>query len=100
MVWDMLGDAGRGWCKIVETKNIVDKYEGVSDTESGMSLAAIMTNVRTKREITQLNQLRSISYLKAEREECENEFLQFRAESGSVLRHAISVTYVIRYIPT
>ena len=37
MVWDMLGDAGRGWCKIVETKNIVDEYEGVSDTESGMS---------------------------------------------------------------
>ena len=37
MVWDILGDAGKGWCKVIETNNIPDESEGISDVESGMS---------------------------------------------------------------
>lgn len=37
MVMDVLGDAGRGWCKVVEMREAEEESDMVSDTESGMS---------------------------------------------------------------
>lgn len=37
MVRDVLGDAGRGWCKVVEMKQMEDVCDDISEPESGMS---------------------------------------------------------------